>query len=292
MELLQLKYFKDAAEMENFSKAAIKNMVPQPSISNAVKRLEEELDVKLFDRVGKKIFLNEEGRYLLEKATDILNSVDESTLHFENLQKCVINLYVQDAPFFQPHYLVDFRYTHPSIYIDNVFVDEVLHSSRIPYDFTFMIPVEDMSKFEYEEIFEDDFVAIVSEKNPLSKKDTINISELKDEKFVGVYGTIPTATLSTKYCEKYGGFTPIYVFQSHDNLATAYAVSKNIGVSIVPRKHYLTHPYNGVKILNFDEKYPSPLVIAWEKNKVLSPAEKEFLKFIRKWFKSLQNNDI
>ena len=100
MELLQLKYFKDAAEMENFSKAAIKNMVPQPSISNAVKRLEEELDVKLFDRVGKKIFLNEEGRYLLEKATDILNSVDESTLHFENLQKCVINLYVQDAPFF------------------------------------------------------------------------------------------------------------------------------------------------------------------------------------------------
>ena len=180
MELLQLKYFKDAAEMENFSKAAIKNMVPQPSISDAIKRLEDELDTKLFDRVGKKIFLNAEGRYLLERATEILNSVDESTLHFENLQKCVINLYMQDAPFFQPHFLVDFRYTHPNIYIDNVPVDEVLHSSRIPYDFTLMIPVENMTGFEYEQVFEDDFVAIVSETNPLSKKDKINIKELKE----------------------------------------------------------------------------------------------------------------
>lgn len=56
MELLQLKYFKDAAELENFSKAAKKNMVPQPSISYAIKNLEDELGVPLFDTTVVKYF--------------------------------------------------------------------------------------------------------------------------------------------------------------------------------------------------------------------------------------------
>lgn len=56
MELLQLKYFKDAAELENFSKTAKKNMVPQPSISYAIKKLEDELDVPLLTQTVVKYF--------------------------------------------------------------------------------------------------------------------------------------------------------------------------------------------------------------------------------------------
>ena len=78
MELLQLKYFKDAAELENFSKAAKKNMVPQPSISYAIKKLEDELGVLLFDRNGRKIFLNENGEYVYQKVSSILNTVENA----------------------------------------------------------------------------------------------------------------------------------------------------------------------------------------------------------------------
>ena len=56
MELLQLKYFKDAAELENFSKAAKKNMVPQPSISYAIKKLEDELGVLLLTETVERFF--------------------------------------------------------------------------------------------------------------------------------------------------------------------------------------------------------------------------------------------
>ena len=85
MELLQLKYFKDAAELENFSKAAKKNMVPQPSISYAIKKLEDELGVLLFDRNGRKIFLNENGEYVYQKVSSILNTVDECSAYFANI---------------------------------------------------------------------------------------------------------------------------------------------------------------------------------------------------------------
>ena len=62
MELLQLKYFCDAAETENFSKTAEKYLVPTSNISQSIKRLEKELDTELFEHRANRIRLNEDGR--------------------------------------------------------------------------------------------------------------------------------------------------------------------------------------------------------------------------------------
>ena len=72
MELLQLRYFKDAAELENFSMVAKKNMVPQPSISKTIGKSEDELGVLLFDRQGKRIVLNDNGKFFYEKVSTAL----------------------------------------------------------------------------------------------------------------------------------------------------------------------------------------------------------------------------
>ena len=73
MELLQLKYFKAAAELENFSAVAEKYYVPQPSISATIKKLETELGVQLFDRNGKRITLNSNGKIFYEKIASAYN---------------------------------------------------------------------------------------------------------------------------------------------------------------------------------------------------------------------------
>ena len=64
MEILQLKYFLDSAEHGSFSLTAKKYMVPTTSVSASVRRLEEELGYKLFDRHANKITLNENGSRL------------------------------------------------------------------------------------------------------------------------------------------------------------------------------------------------------------------------------------
>ena len=64
MELLQLQYFCNAAETENFSKTARNYGVPTSNISQSIHRLENELGTALFDRSSNKIFLNEQGRLL------------------------------------------------------------------------------------------------------------------------------------------------------------------------------------------------------------------------------------
>lgn len=78
MELLQLTYFCDAAESENFSKTAAKYNVPPSGVSQSIKRLEYELSVKLFVRRSNKITLSDEGRAFYKGAKAALNSLSDA----------------------------------------------------------------------------------------------------------------------------------------------------------------------------------------------------------------------
>lgn len=76
MELLQLRYFINAAETENFSLTAKKFDVPASNISQSIKRLERELQTVLFDRRANRISLNEKGQAFYKKAKEALSLLD------------------------------------------------------------------------------------------------------------------------------------------------------------------------------------------------------------------------
>ena len=78
MEILQLRYFYEIAQNENFAKTAEKFMVPASSVSNSVKRLEKELGVQLFDRSANCIRLNEKGRILSERLGEIFEKLENT----------------------------------------------------------------------------------------------------------------------------------------------------------------------------------------------------------------------
>ena len=72
MELQQLKYFEVVAKYENMTRAAAELHIAQPAVSQSISRLEDELDTRLFDRKGKRISLNAQGRFLLERLPEML----------------------------------------------------------------------------------------------------------------------------------------------------------------------------------------------------------------------------
>ena len=77
MELLQLRYFFDSAKTENFSRTAEKYMVPPSSVSAAVKRLESELGVQLFDRTDNRILLNGNGKRVQQSLCIVFDELDK-----------------------------------------------------------------------------------------------------------------------------------------------------------------------------------------------------------------------
>ena len=78
MELLQLRYFYESAKNGNFSKTAKKYMVPLTSVSASIRRLEKELDCKLFDRTSNYVSLNEEGRKLQQALCVAFSEIDRA----------------------------------------------------------------------------------------------------------------------------------------------------------------------------------------------------------------------
>lgn len=79
MELDQLRYFVAAAEESNFSRAAERVHVTQPALSRQIARLERELRTPLFERVRRRVQLNEAGKFFLERARRILCDVETSS---------------------------------------------------------------------------------------------------------------------------------------------------------------------------------------------------------------------
>lgn len=78
MELHQLKYFVQVAEMESISRAADVLHLSQPAISKNIIKLEEELGAQLFDRVGKRIYLNDRGKLFLHGVEKALQDLNEA----------------------------------------------------------------------------------------------------------------------------------------------------------------------------------------------------------------------
>ena len=68
MEIHQLKYFICVAKLESISKAATMLHLSQPALSKSLAKLEDELGVQLFDRLGKRLHLNDRGKLFLKGA--------------------------------------------------------------------------------------------------------------------------------------------------------------------------------------------------------------------------------
>ena len=87
MDLLQLKYFLESAKNENFTKTANSNMVPTSSVSAAIKRLEDDIGVKLFDRKANKIFLNQDGKVLADALSESFRIAEDAICKIQGREK-------------------------------------------------------------------------------------------------------------------------------------------------------------------------------------------------------------
>ena len=85
MELNQLKCFLEVARLEHITQAAEQLHITQPALSKVIARLEDDLGVKLFDREGKNIRLNEYGRVALRYAQRIMYTIGDLQAELEEL---------------------------------------------------------------------------------------------------------------------------------------------------------------------------------------------------------------
>lgn len=229
MEILQLKYFCDAAQTQNFSKTAKKFLVPPSNISQTIKRLEKELETPLFERCTNKIKLNDAGLHFYKNAKtalELLENAKEFLKKSEKKETIKINIHicrriVMDA-------IEDFRKIHPEISFITTH-----NNDQISDEFDIIVTDKELD-LPYSKIkaAEENFL-LAYNKNSFLLSNHISSSELEDLPFItmGSGNSIHENTL--KICNNLS-FAPHIVLQSEDPFYIRKCIELGLGISFVP----------------------------------------------------------
>ncbi len=194
--LRQLKAFVLVAEHNSFTKAAEILMLTQSALSGLIKELEQNLDIKLFDRTTRKMYLSDAGQRLLPQAKRVLNEVavlDEKVAGLKSLHQGHVRLAVsqQLAASAMPQFIAKFCATYPNIQVTltDCSIDEVVqHVENLETDLGIAPERHFSDDVEAKVLFESSFYLVLPKGHPLAKRKTIYWEDLLQEKLITLNG--------------------------------------------------------------------------------------------------------
>ncbi len=187
MELRQLKSFFKAAEMLSFSDAAKALNIAQSSLSQQIKQLEDELDVKLFLRNSHSIALTEAGKVMLPFALRTIHDAQTCTDRIRDLQKLLTgSLCIGVTYSFSPiltETVISFMKLYPHIKLNIIYepmnkLMELLAKRQLDFVLAFK-PTQPIADVESHTLFQNRLSAVVSATHPLASKEKVTLSELE-----------------------------------------------------------------------------------------------------------------
>lgn len=228
MELLQLKYFCDAAQSENFSKTAKKFNVPTSNISQSIKRLEKELNTQLFTHLSNKIMLNEQGRKFFINAQKALDSLNDGVKAINDISNNIsgeIKISACTNRRIVTYAIESFKSKYPSVSFT------ISHSRINEKDFDIIIDAGQFDeKYMVFPLITEEIVLAVNKSNPLANQ-PITSRLLKQQRFI----SMPKGTSQYEYtlqCCK--GFIPNITIFSDDPYYIRKYVELGLGVAFFP----------------------------------------------------------
>lgn len=192
MELRQLKYFKAACELQNFSEAARALFISQSTLSQQIKQLEDELDVLLFDRIGKRVVPTEAGLAFLPYAAKALYDAEDGKQIIRDLKGIetgVLHIWVTYS--MSPLLITAlgmFTKTYPKVKVDVCFAtsEELLERLEANHlDFVLSFKPEGTSEgFETLSLFSSRLRFVVHRSHPLAGISSITLKRLAETPLV------------------------------------------------------------------------------------------------------------
>src|ERR1700754_1140767 len=192
MEIHQLRYVCAISETGSFSRAAERCQVAQPSLSQQVLKLEEDLGAKLFDRLGRSIRLTEAGRAFLPHARSILNQMEAARSDVAEKSADVrgsvaVGVIPTIAPYLMPSYTAAFakKYPEAKLRIVEETTSVLIEGLRdLSIDVAILALPLRHKDLEFFPIRTDPLFAVLRRDHPRASAKTLALKDLRGEEFV------------------------------------------------------------------------------------------------------------
>jgi LysR family hydrogen peroxide-inducible transcriptional activator len=241
MEFHQLRYVCAVAETGSFSRAAERCQVAQPSLSQQVLKLEEDLDTKLFDRLGRSVRLTEAGRAFLPHARSILNQME--TARSSVADKCAdvrgsvaVGVIPTIAPYLIPRYATTFtkKFPEAKLRIIEETTPILVESLRdMSIDLAILALPLRHKDLEVLPLRTEPLFAVLPRNHSLAAYESLALKDLRGESFVMLRDGHCFRDLSIAACT-HARITPRIAFESGQFSSLFAMVAAGVGISLVP----------------------------------------------------------
>lgn len=284
MDLRQLRFFLGVAACESFTKAAEQLHIAQPALSIAIKKLEDELDVLLFNRRDRRISLTAEGEALLLHAQGILQGVNNAKREIDDLRGLLkgevrVGLTPMLSSFFFPKIIFSFKMSHPALRIsisgDSAWsIQRQIESGELDIG---VIIGEVPEGLDSHHLLREELVACVYHRHPFAGRKKVELRSLLGEPLIHYKeGYHLRELIDGLYARE--EITPMVVAESNMYSLIRNLVKEELGLAFFLKMAVVRDAE--VVAISCEPPLFLDLHIAWKKNSYLSRANRAFVDFL------------
>jgi DNA-binding transcriptional LysR family regulator len=290
MELRHLRYFVAVADTLNFTRAAEKLRLAQPSLTRQIQNLEEEIGVRLLNRSKKHVALTEEGSAFLIDARRVLALAEESIQSVQRLSRgetSQLNIaYLSNFNFdLLPKTLGAFRQEYPHIAL-NLFdmtpaeQFRALDARKIDLGFVGLRFPSAASDLQWECIARHKTVVVLPSRHPLTQKGRLTLEDLKTMFFVGMSEKSHPGFRNwlSATCQA-AGFAPRILQDADLEPGLMRFVAEGLGVTLA-REQIKNLPHPGVAFRPLHPPVRAEYWVAWNRDNT-SKALHEYIRIVK-----------
>ena len=299
MTIKDLENFRTVCEERSITKAARLLYITPQGLSKSIKNLESEWHTRLLNRTTQGITLTETGEYLYQHLPEFLDSYYNIYTNVQKIQQTqnreidLLSAY-GILRLVSPECITDFRTKHPEItlryreYPDKQ-VERLFREKEGNVAFT-IGPSEpdDFTEFHAIELESFPIKLLVNRSHPLSQKQYVEITDLKNEPLYLESSDFYIHHLIVEKC-KLAGFTPNIIFETSGFSLCHKMVRKNKGISVVVDFVFDDMGDDSMTLIPFcDGNYEWTTYMLTRKEKDISPDILLFRKHVVKWMKNMK----
>ena len=295
MTIRHLRIFIEVADTGKMSAAASKLYISQPTVSQAIKDLEEHYGMLLFERLSKKLYITEKGERLLSYARNIVKQFDdmeEKVFESGYVEKLRIGATITVGECLLSQIINSFKNINPQMntyaYINNTkIIEDMLLKSELD-----VAIVEGRIKSTYlvsSPVIKDYLVLACSMSHPFAKRETVKLSELEKESFAMREEGSGTRELFERYMTD-NGLSIKTTWLANSTKAIKNAVIENQNLAVISIRLLEGEIRDGkiYVIQNTESHWDRYFSIVYHKNKLITPQIKSLVEIV----KSYKDTDI
>jgi len=293
MELRQLRYLVALADERHFTRAAQREHIAQPALSQQIRRLEQELGLALVERTTRRVALTEAGSLLVARARRILTDTEAAVAEMQSLAgvqtgHVTVGAIHTMGPVDISLALAIFHQRHPGVELtvreqSSEELAEMLRMDELDLAFLSVTERLERNGLGLARLLSEELVVVLPPDHRLARRRRIKVAELSEESFISYRAGARLRELLLA-AAAHGGFEPRITLESNESQRIRRLVARRLGVALLPRSDAESPGAEVAVAALVEPSLKRDITLAWRADRRQPPAVAEFLELARELF--------